>query len=63
MCLFLMITEVLTLNGSSGSLGYVILPVKMQFIVCLVLFGHEFPKKASKMVELVSSLQRNGLKR
>ena len=45
MFLFLMITslfnkpiEVLNLNGSSGSLGYVILPVKMQFIVWLVFY-------------------------
>ena len=43
--LFLMITslfqkptEVLNLNGSSGSLGYVILPVKMQFVVWLVFY-------------------------
>ena len=45
MFLFLMITslfnkpiEVLNLNGSSGSLGYVILPVKMQFVVWLVFY-------------------------
>ena len=45
MFLFLMITslfnkpiEVLNLNGSSGSLGYVILPVKIQFIVWLVFY-------------------------
>ena len=45
MFLFLMTTslfqkpkEVLSLNGSSGSLDYVILPVKMQFIVWLVLY-------------------------
>ena len=30
--------EILSLNGSSGSLGYVILPVKMQFIVWLVFY-------------------------
>ena len=41
--------EFLSLNGSSGSLGYVILPVKIQFIVWLVLFGHKFPGKASRV--------------
>ena len=30
--------EVLSLNGSSGSLGYAILPVKMQFIAWLVFY-------------------------
>ena len=45
MFLFLMITslfqkpiEILSLNGSSGSLAYVILPVKMQFIVWPVFY-------------------------
>ena len=36
-CLFQKTIEVLSLNGSNGSLGYVILQVKMQFIVWLVL--------------------------
>ena len=45
MFLFLMVTslfqkpiEVLSLNGSDGSLGYVILPVKMHIFVWLVFY-------------------------
>ena len=45
--------EVLSLNGSSRSFGYVILPVKMQFIVW-ILFRHKFPEKASRVKNFCS---------
>ena len=63
MFLFLMITsllqkpiEVLSLNASSGSLGYVILPVKMQFVVWIVLFGHKLPEKAWRVKNFIPNL-------
>ena len=42
-------TEVLSLNDSSGSLGYLILPVKIQFIAGLV-----FPEKISRVKNFYS---------